>query len=177
MNHFLRKYRKFVSMRNREKIWVILLFFLSGIARAAILTLPFRYIAPFLGQHYQNAQLAVIVTEGQLQKARRIGHITELTANNTPWQSKCLIQAMMAKWLLNHYRIPYVLYLGVAKSTAILGTREIENSDLIAHAWLSVGPSIITGDDGHRAFTIVSTFVAPSVLHSEFNKQQSPHAI
>jgi len=177
MNHFLRKYRKFVSMRNREKVWVILLFFLSGIARAVILTIPFRYIAPYLGRHYQNAQLAVIVTKEQLQKARRIGHITELTANNTPWQSKCLIQAMMAKWLLNYYRIPYVLYLGVAKSVVLHELKDYENGDLIAHAWLSVGPSIITGDDGHRAFTIVSTFVTPSVLNSEFSKRQSPHAI
>ena len=136
---------------------------------------PFRRLTPYLGQHYQNAQLAVLVTDEQLRTAESIGRITEQTARHTPWQSKCLVQAMMARCLLAYYGIPYVLYLGVAKSTAIHGTGEIENSDLIAHAWLSVGPAIITGNDGHRAFTIVSTFVAPEVMNSSLCKDT--HAI
>jgi len=177
MNRLVRKCRKFITLQNREKLWVALLFLLSGIARAVILILPFRRIAPYLGQHYQNAQLAAVVTEKQLHTASQIGLVTELTAKHTPWQSKCLVQAMMARCLLGYYGIPYVLYLGVAKSTAWHDARDIEDNALIAHAWLSVGPSIITGNDGHTAFTIVSTFVAPSIINSSSMNRQDTHAI
>lgn len=174
MNRVLRKFRKYLSMQNREKIWVVLLFFLSALARAVILTVPFRRITPYLGQHHQNAQMAVIVTDKQLHTARWIGRITEQTARNTPWQSKCLVQAIIAKCLLSYYNIPYVLHLGVAKSTADNRTQHSAENDLIAHAWVSVGPSIITGKDGHRAFTIVSTFIPPSILIPKVDNRHSP---
>jgi len=160
-----RKICSFLSIKNREKLWFFLLFILSGFSRAAVLTLPFRRVAPYLGRHFQNTQLAALVSEKQLRTAWRIGRITELTAAYTPWQSKCLIQAMMAKFLLSYYDIPYVMYLGVTKSAARAAGKQDANN-LQAHAWLTVGPWVITGREGHRAFTIVSTFVTPSLLES-----------
>jgi len=158
MNIFLRKCISFVRIPFREKIWFLWLFFLSGLIRAALLILPFRFIAPWLGLHHQNYQLASVASGQQRLMAWRIGRITELVASYTPWQSKCLVQAMAAKMLLAHYQIPYVLHLGVTKAAG-------QDLDALkAHAWLSVGPWIITGREGHRAFTIVSTFVAPSIL-------------
>ena len=164
MNPILRKIRTFLAMRSREKLWFFLLFVLSGIARAAILTVPFRHVAPYLGRHYQNEQLACIATKEQLQTAWRIGRITESVSKYTPWQSKCLVQAMMVRSLLGYYDIPYVMHLGVTKSQAGEGTTVGDENVLKAHAWLSVGPWIVSGREGHRAFTIVSTFVQPSLL-------------
>lgn len=133
---------------------------LSAPIRAGLLLLPFRKMVPLLGQHQSNIQLTSVVSEAQRQRAWRIGRITELAAGYTPWESKCLVQACAASILLRYYRIPYVMHLGV--------TRGGENADagnaLKAHAWLSVGPWIVTGGDGHRAFTIVSTFVSPELL-------------
>jgi len=139
-----------------------LLFLFSGLARAAILLLPFRFLAPLLGQHYKNVSLAALVTEDQRLIAWRIGRITESACKYTPWESKCLVQALIARSLLAWYHIPYVLYLGVCKA----GASENQGEELKAHAWLSVGPWIITGREGHKAFTIVSTFVQPSLLKS-----------
>jgi len=168
MNRILRKFRSFLAIRNREKFWFFLLNVLSGLIRAAILTIPFRRIAPYMGRHFRNEQLAALATQEQLQTAWRIGRITDLVARYTPWESKCLVQAIMVRALLGYYNIPYVMHLGVTKSMAQESGVE-GGSILKAHAWLSVGPWIVTGRDGHRAFTIVSTFVQPSLfdLHPE----------
>jgi len=165
MNILLRKIRSFLAIRNREKLWFFLLFILSGIIRAVILTIPFRYIAPRMGRHFRNEQLAAIATREQMQTAWRIGRITDMASRYTPWESKCLVQAIMVRILLAYYNIPYVMHLGVTKAMA-QESGVAGDSVLKAHAWLSVGPWIVTGREGHRAFTIVATFVQPSILKS-----------
>ncbi|EAU55005.1 hypothetical protein AL013_02105 [Mariprofundus ferrooxydans] len=149
-------------MPGREKCWFCLVWIISGPIRAGLLLLPFRKMAPMLGEHCSNLQLAAVVGDTQRQRAWRIGRITELAASYTPWQSKCLVQACAASILLRYYRIPYVMHLGVARDSEDTDT---DGSAMKAHAWLSVGPRIVTGRDGHRAFTIVSTFVSPALLN------------
>ena len=163
MNRMLRKCRTFLTMRHREKIWFLFLFPLSGLIRAAILTIPFRHVAPYLGRHHQNYQLAALATKNQMQTAWRIGRITELASKFTPWDSKCLVQVVMVRCLLAYYKIPYVIHLGVVKART--GAEPLENGELMkAHAWLAVGQWIVSGREGHKAFTIVSTFVQPALL-------------
>ena len=157
MRKLFNKSRIFLHFSLREKIWFVLLFVLSGIARAAILVLPFRWVMRYLGTQFQNKQLSVLVTEQQLEQAWRIGIITKVATKYTPWQSKCLVQAMVARLLLSYYKIPYVMFIGMTR------TKQPE-AKLKAHAWLSVGRWVITGRDGHQAFTIASSVVAPSVL-------------
>ena len=55
--------------------------------------------------------------------------------------------------LLRRRRIPSTLYLGVAKSAE-------PPQDLTAHAWVRCGEHPITGGDGQRRFTVLSTFAA-----------------
>lgn len=150
----IRKFRTLLGLPLREKFWLLLLFFLSGVTRAVLLTLPFRSLAPFLGNHYQKVELSPIVSQAQLQLARQIGQCCETIARYTPWESKCLVQAIMATALLKWYCIPYVLHLGVAKSD------QPGDEKLLAHAWVKVGPSVITGRAGHQNFCVVSTFVS-----------------
>lgn len=141
----------------REKLWLLLLYPYSGLIRAAILILPFKRLSPYLGQHYQNCELSPLVSESQRLLAWRIGRITELTARYTLWDSNCLVQAFMARTLLEIYHIPYVVHLGAKMTGDTSGPMQ-------AHAWIKVGTWIVTGRDGHRAFGIVSSFVAPSIL-------------
>jgi len=141
----------------REKFWILFLYPYSGLIRLAILIFPFKRLSRLLGQHYQNHQLSPLVSESQRLFAWRIGRITELTARYTPWESKCLVQAIMARTLLGIYHIPYVIHLGAKMSNEI-------NGPMKAHAWVKVGAWIIAGREGHHAFGIVSSFVAPSIL-------------
>lgn len=53
--------------------------------------------------------------------------------------------------MLKRRNIPGTVYLGVAINKTI-------PDKLSAHAWLRYGSAILTGADGHRQFTVVSTF-------------------
>lgn len=121
-------------------------FCLLGLARLTILTVPFRFIAPRLRE--VNAESP---SRGE-KPAPPIGSIAwalQSVARHTPWQSKCLAQAMAGTFMLRRRRIPRTLYLGLAKD---------EGGTLSAHAWLGCGDTILTGGLGHEAFTVVATF-------------------
>jgi hypothetical protein len=75
-----------------------------------------------------------------------------LTARYTPWETKCLVQATMARFLLGVYGIPYILHLGTLMT-------HNDEEPLKAHAWVKVGPWIIVGGEGHQAFAIVGSWV------------------
>lgn len=152
-----------------EKIWLALLYPLSGLARAALLCIPFRRVAPYLGRHQGNLQLSPLATPDQILLAARIGSVSAIAARFTPWKSRCLVQAIMVKTLLNHYGIPHVIYLGVVKPTGPGAVGAGPNGTdrpppMKAHAWVAVGPKVVAGRAGHQAFTIVSTFASPSAL-------------
>ena len=76
----------------------------------------------------------------------------ETISRYTPWESKCLVQAIVVKVLLNRRRIKSALYLGVAKTG---------QGGLAAHAWLCAGGSVVTGDDCGAEFTVVAKFAKP----------------
>lgn len=154
----LRMMQLFYDLPRNEKVWLLLIYPMSGVARVVILGLPFRWLAPILGEHYQNVQVSTLASDFQRKRAWRIGEVAALAAKYTPWESKCLVQASIAVLFYRYYKIPYILYLGVMKS---------EEDELKAHAWVSVGRNVVTGREGHRAFTIVSTFTMPSLLDQD----------
>jgi hypothetical protein len=153
----LRKIRLFLKLPTRHKLWFIWCYFFSGIVRASILLLPFRWLSPHLGAYYQKHQFSTVVTDDQKLLAWRIGQMTQSACKYTPWESKCLVQAILARYLLDRYEIPCVLYLGLFKP-------KTGNDDLKAHAWLCTGPWVITGGSGHQPFKVVATYVSPPTL-------------
>lgn len=143
-----------------EKYWIVFLYPYSGIIRFALLSAPFRWLAHGLGQHYHNVQFSPLVSAQQRQQAWRIGRIVERIAAYTPWQSKCLVQAIMVRTLLSVYGIPYILYIGASLT---------KNTDtpMKAHAWVKVGPWVVSGREGHKAYAVVSAFVSQqTITHS-----------
>jgi hypothetical protein len=132
-----------------ERILLLEAFLLLGVARLAVIVLPFRWLARSLGIHMK-------ITDGpmasdDLRLARTIGGAVRSAARYTPWTSLCLPQAVAAKWMLKRRRIAGTLYLGVVKD-------ETKAEKLTAHAWLRCGPAILTGAKGHQQYTVVSTF-------------------
>jgi hypothetical protein len=82
--------------------------------------------------------------------ATMIGQSVHSAADNTPWESICPPQAIVAKWMLSRRNITWTLYLVV-----INDKNKMEK--LAAHTWIRCG-TIITGAEGARQFTIVSIF-------------------
>jgi hypothetical protein len=79
----------------------------------------------------------------------RIGSAIEAVSKYTPWKSNCFAQALCAHWILKGRYIVHTIYFGVHKE----GDHQMK-----AHAWLKVGPKIITGRKGHKNFTTVGIF-------------------
>lgn len=121
--------------------------FWLAVTRLALLTVPFRRIAPRLGT-LQHESAAAVPTP-MVQSASRIGWAVRAMARRTPWESACLTQAISAKAMLRRRRIQSTLYLGVAKN---------KSQPMQAHAWLRCGTAILTGAAGHEQFTILSSF-------------------
>ena len=132
-----------------ERVLLLEAVFLLGIARLAVLVLPFRWLAVTLGRHMKET--GAEIEPAVLGPARMIGRAVQSAARNTPWDSVCLPQAVAAQWMLKRRHIKGTLYLGVAKD-------KTKTEKLAAHAWLRCGNVILTGREGHRRYTVVSTF-------------------
>ena len=128
-----------------QSLFLEALFWLA-LSRLAIRTVPFRRIAPFLGQTMVETP-AHALPEPALPG--RISWAVQTASRYTPWESKCLAQAMAAKMMLKLRRLPSTAYLGLLK----------EGEDgLKAHAWIRCGDRILTGAQGRRQYTVVGVF-------------------
>lgn len=132
-----------------ERLLLLEALMLLGVARLLVLAIPFRWFSVTLGRHMNEASRQIDPAE--LQHAIHVGQAVRSAANNTPWESVCLPQAVVGQWMLKRRGIAATLYLGVAKAGQ-------QPEQLSAHAWLRCGDVIITGAAGHRQFTVVATF-------------------
>lgn len=132
-----------------ERLLLLEALSLLGLARLAVLAIPFKWLAVSFGKHGTESGEQISVVD--LQQARMVGQAIRSAAGNTPWESVCLPQAVAAQWMLKRRHISGTLYLGVAKD-------EINPEELTAHAWLRCGNLILTGREGHRRFTVVAIF-------------------
>lgn len=147
--------RKVASWRRwpaQERRWFLPAFLLLGLARLALLVLPFRKIAPKLGHEMKTGAVVPLASGEQMTKALNIGRAVRVAARYTPWESKCLAQAMAARALLGYERLPYALFLGVVRS---------EKAGLEAHAWVCSGRAAVVGGRSFEGFTVVGTYVSP----------------
>jgi hypothetical protein len=111
------------------------------LATIAVRTLPFRRTARFAG--LSEGATASEVTIEQLACAERVGRAVRAVASRTPWTSTCLMEAVAGAALLRRRRIPAEVHFGVAKDSA-------RPDGLAAHAWLTCGGRVLTGDGPQR---------------------------
>lgn len=137
-----------------EKLWFAPAYLLLGLMRLVLLTVPFRWIAPLLGHGMQTAAVVPLASEQEVTRALHVGRAVRTAARYTPWESKCLAQAMAARVLLGVSGLPYALFLGASKGG---------ESGMAAHAWICTGPAAVTGGHSFGQFTVVGTFVSPTL--------------
>ena len=118
---------------------------LLHMAKLVILFMPFRRIASWMG----SLQVESTYDLDPERKPARIAHAIRRASRFTLHDSKCYDQALTAKALLGQDGIPATIYFGLAKE---------HDNQLIAHAWVRAGNSIITGKVGIERFTIVACF-------------------
>ena len=117
-----------------------------GIVRAAMVVLPFAWVARRLAPEAGNAGAP------NRAAALRIGRAVRIAARRTPWESKCLAQALAAALMLRRRKIPFVLTLGVAKTAE-------RKAGIDAHAWLFSGDELLTGA-GYERYSVIAQFTS-----------------
>ena len=85
------------------------------------------------------------------KKAVRIARIVGIVSYHTPWESKCLVQALTAQKMLKEQGVSTTLYLGVKKD---------ENNQMIAHAWTRCGNYFVTGGSNRHGYAVVAKFAS-----------------
>jgi hypothetical protein len=151
MDVIKRKLSRFAALPLREKIWCFFALWLLGIARLMVLLLPASVYSRMFGHDMGVLPLSLLVNNDQRLLARRVGNVIAAIANITPWRSLCLEQALAIQFFLRWYRIPSVVYFGVARD---------DGQTMRAHAWTCVGPVFATGGNSFSQFTVVRNYVA-----------------
>ena len=122
-----RKVKTFISMDNKEKFNIMQTFFYTGFYRAFILFVPFNKLRKRMGKHKQESLDKV--DNDTYKIARRISSRVLFVSAKTPWESKCLVQALTAQKLLkNQGKISHILYLLIQVLLyALCGMRQKKN--------------------------------------------------
>jgi hypothetical protein len=116
-----------------------------AVARAAVLVVPFRHLAPHLGESMAETPTRALATR---ERANRVGWAVRAASRATPWKTPCLAEAIAGQRMLRRRHIPSTIYLGLSKDGEIL----------TAHAWLRCGARVLTGKSERGQFTAVASF-------------------
>ena len=131
-----RKWRAWRRYRLPDRLLIAEATVWLGLARCYIRWFPFRWLGPWLRRSEpanDNPELAA-----------RIGRAVLTAARHVPWQAVCLPQALAAKLMLG---------LRGQGSTVHLGAKLEESGDLAAHAWLTCGDKVVTGEEDLPGYT------------------------
>lgn len=142
-----KKIKSFIRMSWRDKLLFFEAFILMGVARGAILFIKFNKLNKYMGKH--NTESPMEVDLEVYNTAIRIRRAVLKASEYTPWESKCLVQALTVQRMLKRRKISTTIYLGVNKDT---------DNKMQAHAWSRVGAMIVTGGEVKDSFTQVAKF-------------------
>jgi hypothetical protein len=139
----------FLKLNWFSKIELLEAFFLSAMARVIILKAPFKKYKKHLGIY--NEETSYEINLNDYKTIKRIAWTINTISKYTPWESKCLVQAMTAQRMLNRRKLSSTLYLGVNKA---------KDNSMQAHAWLRCGQLIVTGGYNKKEFKEVARFAS-----------------
>jgi hypothetical protein len=131
-----------------DQLLIFYAFMLASLVRFCVFFLPFKMYRSFLGVRQTEADKPT--DKSIIDNAVYISKIVLSVCRHTPWESKCLIQAIVCKKILLNKGVNTTLYLGVAQ--------ERNKNSLAAHAWLKLGDTVLTGERGHKKFNVVNFY-------------------
>lgn len=137
-------------------------FFMLGLSRLLQVVIPFRNLAPTVGQ--ARMMTPTSAHQDHLEAIKAVRWAIQHASRHTTWPSACFVQAIAGAWMLRLRGVPYTLYLGVMKD---------ETGGLLAHAWLRSGFVIVTGRQGMGGYQPVAYFAHPPsalVAYSEVDE-------
>lgn len=151
----LRRIRKFLALDWQHKKLFLQAYLVLGKVRYSLLRRPFKKLVAELNVG-RDAVVQTPLEPSARTAALAVGWAVRTAANFTPWESSCLVQVLAAQRLLHKRGIAGVFYLGATNTGA-----GDEAPGFLAHAWLKCNGEFITGESGHRNYTVISSFSWP----------------
>lgn len=139
---FRRKLASFFRLSAADRLLACEAIVFLGMARVAVLILPFRFVAKWLERAPDSGTCDVMLV-------RRIGKAVTVAARNVPWNAVCLPQAIAAKAMLARRGHGSAFHLGAAIEPG---------GKLGAHAWLACGDVIVIGASGMAGVAPLARF-------------------
>jgi hypothetical protein len=139
---FRRKFRSFRRLSITARWLVCEAVFMLAVGRLIVLTVPFRFLVPWL----RRAPETPTCDENLLLAVRQA---VTIAARNVPWKAVCLPQALAAKAMLARRGCGSAFHLGATFDP---------DGKLIAHAWLVAGGKIVVGAAGSAGMAPLSRF-------------------
>jgi hypothetical protein len=127
------KFAKFRALSGGDKWMLLHAAVWLATARLMMLLMPFRKLAARL-----SADSGSATGEPPPELLRRVGVAVRVAAANVPWRADCFPQSIAGRMLLKHHGCSSTIHLGVDR---------VGKSDLIGHAWLTCGDTVITGGE------------------------------
>lgn len=144
--------RGFRSLSRADRWLVVESVLWLGVGRLAVVLLPFRRLAPHLGEALAYTPEHPAVPVSVERRATRVGWAVRTASRVTPWSTPCLVEAIAAQRMLVRRRLPTTLHLGLTKDGAVM----------TAHAWLMCGHLTLTGGGPVPQYTPLASFVTPA---------------
>lgn len=158
----MRRVVQFANLSFDRQRFLVEAVILTGLARAAVLTVPFRWLARALGQHMQSTPDESVERNAAILE--RVQWAVATASNHVPWNANCLAQTIAATLMLRIRRVAGTIYFGVMKD---------DQGEYRAHAWLRSGNLIVTGARGMQSYTVVSTFAFPRWTRKRKSEQST----
>jgi len=130
-------------MRGADRLLVCEAVAMLGLARLMVLTVPFRYMVPWLSRCPETESCDQVLL-------LRVRQAVTTAARNVPWNAVCLPQAMAAKAMLARRGCGSSFHLGANPDAA--------QRKLSAHAWLVAGGTVVVGAGGIAGVTPLARF-------------------
>lgn len=137
----------FLNLKAEYKKLFIEALFITGKVRLLMRFFPFKCLRKIMGEYNKLADYCLDEIEYKL--IEKISWTVLLVCRHTPWESKCLVQAITVKNMLKRRNIETTVCLGITKD---------KGDHILAHAWLKCGDIIITGETKEGLFAKVACF-------------------
>ena len=146
----VRKLKKLARLPWRDRLLLIEAAWWLVVARLAVLLVPFRWMAPRLGETMASSPDEDPV---DAELPRRVGWAVGVASAALPWKSRCLAEAIAGKAMLRRRGVASTLYLGAARQGG---------SQLDGHAWLRCGSQVLIGERARNGHEVIASFAEPT---------------
>ena len=141
-------FRRFHRLSGREVARFVEAVCALTLATAAIKLLPFRTVVRSMSYGRNGQGRGKTVAE----EAREIRRAVKRAARRLPWKIVCFPEGLAAHWMLRRRGAPSLVHYGLRQS----------ESQLSAHVWVTLGETVVIGEETTNLHTGVAVFPQPS---------------